>query len=53
MPSNTVWTVFVEHELHRIFTTEALAQRYVECFLEDGLYTDLDVFYAPFEVEDK
>lgn len=45
----TVYAVFVDYELQRIFATEALAKQYVESFDEP----DDSLYYEEYEVETK
>lgn len=47
----TVWCFFIEGELHRVFSTGFLAEKYLECMQEE--YPDVDMYYANMRVEEK
>jgi hypothetical protein len=47
----TVWAFFIEGELHRVFATSDLAERYLQTMQEE--YADVDCYYVNMTVEDK
>lgn len=51
----TVYCFFVENELHRVFATADLAERYLQTMQEEALWIgrDVDFYYVNMIVEDK
>jgi len=47
----TAWCFFIEGELHRVFATADLAEKYLQCMQEE--YSDVDMYYVNMEVETK
>lgn len=47
----TAWCFFIEGELHRVFATADLAEKYLQCMQEE--YSDVDMYYVNMPVETK
>lgn len=47
----TVYVFFIEGELHRVFATADLAEKYLQVMQEE--YSDVDMYYVNMPVEDK
>lgn len=47
----TVWCFMLEDELHRVFATSDLAEKYMQTMLDE--YPDCDMYYVNMPVEEK